>query len=241
MSLFVQNTLIINLVLLKQIFGFIYLTFLPGILFIRYLNIISDDVKSCLIIIGTSLSLLMLFGATLNFLGPYLDISRPLSQIPIIFGLFSIILFLIILNAKNNLLTKARLPLDLSIFHPRVLIFVALPELSIFGTYLVNISKNNFILLFMIALICLIILIVGFTDRVPKEHYAFIILMIAISLLFHNTLISDYIWGWDIQGEYALLSNVIQDSYWNSTKEGSLTGMLSITVLPTIYENVLGN
>lgn len=236
----------INLTILRQIIGFIYLTFVPGILVLRSLKIVIDDVKFCLLIIGTSLSLLMIFGALLNILGPRLHLSQPLSLMPIAVGIFSLTFCLtVIAISKDSRSIEAELPLDLFSFNrsalfSQILILSLLPVLSILGTHLVNINKNNIILIIMIILICLIILSIAFCNKMPKYIYCFIIFFVAISLLFHNSLISEYIWGWDIHLEYALLNEVIRDSYWDFAREGSLSGMLSITVLPAIYIDVLG-
>ncbi len=69
--------------------------------------------------------------------------------------------------------------------------------------------------------------------------------MIAITLLFQYSLISNYVQGADIKVEYYVSTLTQSSGFWNSTASftnlvyGRFYNMLSITVLPTIYSNIL--
>ena len=85
-------------------------------------------------------------------------------------------------------------------------------------------------------------------DRSSK-FYPLAIFMIAIALLLHVSLISNYIvpYGGDSPAEYFVFQNVQQNAHWTPvfafpTDEGlgRFNAMLSVTVLPTVYSNMLG-
>jgi len=72
--------------------------------------------------------------------------------------------------------------------------------------------------------------------------------MIAISLLFHSSLISNYLvsFGSDVPLEYFTSKTTQINAHWNSTTSypgdevyGRIHAMLSVTILPTIYSNLL--
>jgi len=74
------------------------------------------------------------------------------------------------------------------------------------------------------------------------------VFMIAISLLYHSSLISKHLvsFGSDVTGEYFVLQIVKNDAHWGSINPylgdlsvGRVYSMLSVTILPTIYSNLL--
>ena len=83
-----------------------------------------------------------------------------------------------------------------------------------------------------------------------KSHsfYAFAIAMIALALLMHVSLVSNYIlpYGGDSPVELYVFRGTELNSHWNPVFSpadeayGRYNAMLSITILPTVYSNVLG-
>ena len=123
-----------------------------------------------------------------------------------------------------------------------------IPALSVIGVYFVNTTGNSFILIIMILSIAALLTVSAFKERSSK-FYAFAICMIALALLLHVSLISNYIvpYGGDSPAEYYVFQNVQQNAHWNPVFAfpadeglGRLNAMLSITVLPTVYSNMLG-
>jgi uncharacterized membrane protein len=74
---------------------------------------------------------------------------------------------------------------------------------------------------------------------VPGELYPLILFVVALALLFHVSLFSNYIVGGDIFGEYSAFRLTAISSYWNSMTSSRLYAMLSTTILPTTYSAVL--
>jgi uncharacterized membrane protein len=121
------------------------------------------------------------------------------------------------------------------VLSPPALFLCSIPFLSIFGTYLVNFYHTNILLMFLIIVLALIAVLIGFDKFIPKNLYPLAVFVIAISLLFHRSLISMYIIGWDIHTEYYLSNLVMGNSYWDSTIHFTVNAMLSIVMLAPIY------
>jgi uncharacterized membrane protein len=92
--------------------------------------------------------------------------------------------------------------------------------------------------MFLIVLIALIAVLIGFDKFIPKNLYPLAVFVIAISLLFHNSLISMYITGWDSHVEYYLSNLVIANPLWDSTIPFTVNAMLSIVMLAPIFSDI---
>ena len=233
----------------RQAIGFLYLIFVPGIVILKLLKLDKlDGLETVLFSVGLGVVFLMLAGLLINELGFLFGISEPLSLMPLMIILNSFILvggILACLRSDDVKLWEAK---TLGLY-PLVLLFIGLPVLSVVGVMEVNGFGNNLILLFMIIVIS-VLFVVGaiFKRLLPPKLYPLAVLMIAISLLFHSSLISNYIFpfGSDVPVEYYFFKTTQNKAYWNSTNPnlgdigyGRTHSMLSITILPTIYSNLL--
>lgn len=239
----------LDITILRQIIGFIYLTFIPGFVFLTLLKPNSLNTNELILLsIGSSVAFLMLAGVLINELFPLLGIFQPLSVVNLMIILNIPILVacvLIHISYKEVTLWK---PSCFSM-SPISLIFLLLPIISVIGTSFINIYNDNVILLVLIILIPLLVVLGVFSKRVlPENLYPLALLLIGLSILFHASLISNLIvpYGSDIPGEYYLFKLTQSDSYWSSVITSSSStmlqtynNMLSITVLPTIYVNLL--
>jgi uncharacterized membrane protein len=124
------------------------------------------------------------------------------------------------------------------ILSPPALFLCLIPFLSIFGTYLVNFHHNNILLMFLIVIIALIAVLIGFDKFIPKNLYPVAVFVIAISLLFHRSLISMYLTGWDIHYETYLANLVTTTAQWDTTIPSAVNAMLSIVMLAPIFSNI---
>jgi len=237
-----------NIPIARQAVGFFYLTFIPGMIILKILKLNeTDTIGKILFSVGLSIAFLMIIGLLVSELGTLAGISNPLSIVPLMILLNSVILLLGFLGYLREKDFRFSLTENgkLSLF---TFFMLGLPLLSVVGAIWVNSFGNNFILLSMIVIISgIVILIILSKRRIQTKHYPLAILVIAIALLFHSSLISSYIYGHDIHFEYYVFKSTQNDSHWNSTVTYSnvpayisFNGMLSITVLPTIYSNILG-
>ncbi|MFA5571726.1 MAG: DUF2206 domain-containing protein [Candidatus Bathyarchaeia archaeon] len=242
-------TLFLNYPLARAIIGIGYLTFIPGYILVRLLKLDSlNMIESVLYSVGFSVVFLMFSGLIFNQFGYLLNLSFPLSTMPL--SLF--INTLIIIGAGFvQLQQKRKRPIIQAPglkFSRSTLFLVLIPVLSIIGAYYLNSTGNNIILLITIISIAVLFAVGVFYGKSTK-FYAFAILMIAIALLMHVSLVSNYIlpYGGDSPVELFVFQNTAQAGHWNATFSipsdeayGRYNAMLSITVLPTVYSSMLG-
>ncbi|ODV48848.1 putative membrane protein [Methanohalophilus euhalobius] len=226
--------------ILRQIIGFIYLAFIPGIVGMRIFKLHKIDIVEMFsYTIGLSIAILLFTGLFMNTFYPLIGISEPISLMPLIITISGIVLILcatIYLRDKDHSESPLIESKDVPVVP--VLFLTLVPFLSIFGTYLMNYYNNNIILILLIFLVSVIVVLIGFNQFIPNRLYPLTVFVISISLLYHTSLISMYISGWDIQLEYYLANNVIKSMSWDPTIYSTVNGMLSIVLLAPIYSNV---
>jgi uncharacterized membrane protein len=235
------NVLDISLPLYLQIIDFLFLVFVPGLLLLRILQMHHlGAVKTTVYSTGLSLTILMLTGFFINTIYPLCGISHPLLPLPIMLTLSGVILLLSILTyIKDRTYSSPDYLNFQEVLSPMFLFLGLLPFISILGTHLVNVNKNNFLLIILLALIGLIFIIMTINNKY-EPFYPFAIFAISISLLYQSSLISTYIVEWaDASIEYWTAFTVISGSIWNPMIPSTVNGMLSIVILPTIYSTVL--
>jgi len=243
LQLMVYVTMFFDIPVARQVLGFVYFTFLPGFIVLKLLKLnVLDKVEIVLFSVGLSVAFLMFAGLIINEIGLLLGISQPLSSMHLILILNSCILLggvLTCLRDERIILYKDQ-SLKASLF---ALIFVSLPVISVVGALWVNIHESNSILLFMMAVISLTFAIgVVSTKLLPSKLYALVVFVIAVSLLYHSLFISNYVvsYGSDAPTELCVFRNTQNNGYWGSTEfYPRFSSMLSITILPTLYSNLL--
>lgn len=239
--IFWNNLNIINIPILRPLAGFIYLTFIPGYLILRILKINElNSVESLLYAIGLSISTLMFSAFLLNLLLPNLSYLKPISFVPLFFTISVIIIILIITSIiqKTDFQDK-NIELNTSSLVP-VAFLSLIPFLSIIGTYMVNFYQSNVILILLINIISIVVLLISFNKFIPKNLYPFTIFLVSIAILFQNSLISMYLWGWDIHGEYYYATEVLKNGFWNWNLDNTYNGVLSTNLLSVYYSIICG-
>ena len=228
--------------ILRQIIGFIYLTFVPGVLILRILKLHKlDNVETLLYSIGLSIAILMFTGLFMNTVYPLFGISGPISIVAVIITISILVVFLCVLSyVRDKDFSNSRYVDTKEVLSPPALFLCLIPFLAILGTYLVNFHHNNILLMFLIIVIALIVILIAFDKFIPKNLYPLAVFIIAISLLYHRSLISMYLWGSDIHIEYYISNLVIANSLWDSTIPSIVNTMLSIVMLAPIFSNICG-
>lgn len=230
---------VLDVVIVRQVIGFLYLTFIPGITIMNLLKIDNlDTAESIAFSMGLSIAFLMCVGLLTNELGPLIGVSKPLSSINLTVVISSIVIFLLfILHYRER---EALFPLGITKPEPITLLVLLLPLLSITGVLLVNICpENNFLLLLMIMAIAGLTLLVLSKKTISRNLYSLLIISVAIALLFHSSLFSNHLNGWDIQHEYRFFKSTKLSSFWVSNIYDKFQPLLSVSVLPTVYSNIL--
>ncbi len=226
--------------ILRQFIGFIYLTFVPGIIILRILKLHKlGNIETLLYTVGLSIATLMFTGLFMNTLYPLFGISGPISITPLIITISILVSILCILSYIRDKDFSDPSFIDVgNVLSPPALFLCLIPFLAIFGTYLVNFHHNNILLMFLIVIIAIIAILIAFDKFIPKNLYPLAIFVIAISLLYHRSLISMYIWGWDIHLELYLTNLVKMNGIWDSTMPSTYNAMLSIVMVAPIFSNI---
>ena len=226
--------------ILRQFIGFIYLTFVPGILILRILKLHKlGNIETLLYTVGLSIATLMFTGFFMNMIYPLFGISRPISIVPLIITISVVVLVLCVLSYIRDKDFSDPSFIDAEeILSPPVLFLCLIPFMAVLGTYLVNFHHSNILLMLMIVVIAIVALLIGFDKFIPKNLYPLAIWVMAIALVWHYTLITNYAGVHD--GEFCTAKLVIENHFWEWSGYGNYSSILSVTILPPII-HFLGN
>lgn len=239
-------TIIMDIPFARQMIGFLYLTFIPGLILTKLFGLDEFNIaRTLLFSVGFSIFTLMLLGLLINESLPILGIPEPLSIWPLMItlNLTMVGLYFVGYFYKKNF----RISMKIQNLSPLVLLFIFLPLLSIVGTFVVNNGGNNFVLLLLIVMVSGLVLAYVMSGKMSffANSNSFILLMIAISLLLHSSLITNYITGYDVYEEFYVFRLTESSLQWNSSSVSinpninKVNSMLSVTILPTIYSQIL--
>jgi uncharacterized membrane protein len=241
-------TLILDIPIARQVLGFLYLIFLPGFILLRIFKLERlSTVETFLFSVGLSITFLLFIGLLTNEFGS-IFISKPLSTEPLaIIITITFILMCILCCLKHKVDFKG---IDFKGIVPKglrtltlVILYIFLPFLSAMGAMLLIAFKSNLLLILIIIAISLFFLFSVFSANF--SHHPLAIVSIASALLLTTFLSSNYIYGFDIHLEYLIFNETKNISYWNRLmflgwqRAEVYNSMLSITVLPTIFSNIL--
>lgn len=228
--------------LLRQIIAFLIISLIPGLLILRILQVHNiGTLMTILYSIGISLAIIMFTGFLINLIYPILGYYNPISFWPLMVTLTLIITLLSVLAWIRDRNYSAPGTIKINEFiSPLILFLSIIPFGAIFGTYLMNLYGINFVQLLILPIIAFIPLILVYTNKIPVKYYPYCLYCLTIVLIFHTTLISRYVWGWDIQYEYYLVHNVLQNSYWNYNIASNCNAMLSLVSIGPFYSILLG-
>jgi uncharacterized membrane protein len=231
--LFVANLYAFKIPVLPQLFGAFVLTFLPGFILLRVLRIRNiDRIANVLLAVGLSLSFNTLLGLVLNTVG-LASHSGLISTVPLIAAENIALLSLLLVCYLRNRDCKIQIQLvQIDVFQIIVLLFIT--SLAILGARLLNNYKLNYCNIVLIILVSLM----PFLYKL-KQHQPLLIWASALAVLLSMHLVSDYIWGWDINLEYSCANMVLQNHIWNPALSLGVNGLTSVVLLPTIYSIVL--
>ncbi len=238
------NTLVsldIKFLYLRQILGFLFLIFVPGLLIMLCFKIRGTGFWEYLVYtVGLSISFIMFAGLAVNWTLPALGITdKPLSLWPILicFNIFLIALWITALFRNQDFKPKPFLlpKLDAlnNIFFIIPMIF---PLLSILGAFLLNNHGPNFLTMIMLGGIAVYVLMLTiYRKKLDKNIWPWAILMMSISILLASSLRSWYVSGVDTNTELSILNSIIRIKFWSpEIFTGAYGSMLSLTIFPCI-------
>lgn len=241
--IFMDILVISDFPFLRQIFGFLFLSFIPGFLILRILKLNEIGFTERFVLsIGLSVFFLMFFGIILNNISLKFGYVTPLSPM-FLLTVFSIIFIVLLIlgYTVNEESVNFSLNLTLNPLEKKFLIIpIILPTLSLFGIYVMNTTNSNVLLMFLFLLVPSYVVFVSISkEAFPVKLYPIVIFLISISLLLLLPLRSNNIIGVDIHLEYCMFQKVLSELHWANFKESTLDSCLSISLLPTIYKSFL--
>jgi uncharacterized membrane protein len=242
--LFLCNlSIFLDIPFMKQFFGLIFLTFLPGFLLTRLLNLNKITlVERFVLSIGLSIAFIMITGALFNYLLPILGYEKPIARFPlmILFNILYLVLIVSTNNSSQNIIFNFE-SLSISRCEKIFLILnISLLSLDAFGIYYMNVGKDNFFLLIVYIAIMILVFLVSISNSLfPKKIYPFTIYCISLSVLLVYMLRFPHITGDDIHTEYWYYYMTYSNSHWGHLLYGVLDSILSISLLPAIFQSII--
>ena len=228
----------ISIPVLTQVFGFIFITFIPGILLLRILRIHNTGWIECIAYsAGLSLALDMFSSALINFILPLAGISRPMTLLPLTTTLvmLTIVLMIAAYFRDGRYKHPASVTPVVKISLPAVLLLILLLLLTILSVRLIDTYQNNTLLIACILAIAAVVILAAFNRIIQPVVYPLAIFIIGLCLLYQTTLMSPYPVGSDIYAEYYYYQLVANNGIWDYTIASTVNSCLSITMLAPIY------
>lgn len=233
----------IEVYVLRQITGFVLITFIPGILLLRILRIHNINVaESIAYSVGLSLALAMFSGAAINFLLPLINIDQPLNLWPITITLtieIAALLFFTCLRDKNYAGAPSvnfKLLPNLN----SILFLLIILLLIILGVKISDITGSNLMLVISLLLIAGVVCLAAFKRLIKPEIYPLALFIIGLSMLYQTTLMSPYLVGSDIYTEYQYYRYTVGNGIWDFSTSNPVNSCLSIVVLGPVYSHMMG-
>lgn len=238
------DSLGVHIPFLRQVVGFVYLTILPGMLILRILKLHNLGVTMVFLFgIGLSLATLTFAGLLTDLVLPYFGMLAPLSLVPLLVVISCIVtLSAAICLVRDNESAPATSVSIQGLTSRAVLALFLIPFMAIFGAYAANYYHTGVLLSVTVAVIALVVVLIGFDRGIHKNLYPLVIFVIALTLLYHVTLISPNMLGLaDSIQEYWTAKSVLLGSFWDITIPSSdtLRPSTSTTILMPIYATIL--
>ncbi len=241
-----MDALGLSLPVVRPLLMLVYLLFVPGILLLRVLKLHDLNVIEVVTYtVGLSVASVMLVGLFMNTVYVAV-IARPLSLFPLVVTMSALVLALSLLSYRRDRTFARSTTIDLKLpASPFVPALLLLPFISVFGAYLFNTRGTSTGIIVALIAVSTLVLACGATNRLPQRYYALAVCSVALTLLFHNALITNYVWGFDIQIERFVGQVVATNGVWGAAPNLdrnvlNLNAMLSITMLAPLLSLATG-
>jgi len=225
---------------LRQIFAFLYLTFIPGFILIRIFNINqNNNVKTLIFSVCLSLFFVMFVGFFINLIAFYLKTSLfSFFNLIIIFSILVLFLSLILYFIEGGDCHSKFLINFFSLEKSETLIIFMLPFLSIGGTYFMNHYSNNLILILMLFILPIIFILTYL--KFDKRMWPLFVFTFSLSILYYVSLTTPYLMGRDIHLENYFIRQILLRGWWDYTISHPYNAMLSDVMIFTTYSLFCG-
>lgn len=239
-----DGAFLLDIPVVRGVLGAAVIAVIPGMLLVSIIRPEKTGfLEYFLLSIGAGIAALMIGGLAYNALLLYLGVPSPFAG-ELLLGYYNLIVFVLasawyLINSKGSF----HLP-DIPIQTPDVIFLIpaaVLPSLSVLGTYLVNTTGDNWLLIFlMIAVLVYIALLSVFHARVSPWLLPAAVLILSVTLILPLALRSNYIIGTDSHFEYFTFITTLENASWSIIGSAQLDSCLSISILPSFFQIITG-
>lgn len=240
-------SILLDVPVLRQLFGFAFLTLLPGILLLRFFKMTEAGfLEEIILCWGLSVAFVMFYTLALNSVLPIIGYTAPLSSSTLLFCLD------LALVPLGIVFYRAGSPIALQF--PRVevtksnaylyIIPLFFPLLSVIGSFVMRVTSSNLVSLALLVFIALYVAFVCLKDNCPNSLYPVLIFSAGLSILLLWSLRSDHLLGADLHAEYYLFQSILSDHRMilGSLQQPAyiLYASVGSILLPVAYQLILG-
>lgn len=227
---------------LRAFVGFVYLSYVPGVVVLRGLRIHGlGNIKTLLFAVGLSLSILMLDGLLLSVVYGAFAPSQVFTTGSVVLSTSCLVAVFAGIAYLRDRSYASPSPLNLSgLLSAPALTLYLLPLLVVLGVYMWDYYESNSLLMVSVAMIAFLAAITAWGRFIPPRLYPLAVAVVALGLLYHSWLLGPFIWGRDIHSEYYYADSVLRSSQWNPGLFSSTNAMLGIVILAPTYSLVTG-
>lgn len=231
-----------DILILRQIVGFVFVTFIPGIIILRILRVHNVGIIESLVYsVGLSVAFAMFSGALINFTLPLIGIPKPISLTPVAVTLavFTLILMAVAYMRDRAFVDKQKTKLSKKLQLPPVLFLIFLLLLTVLSVALIDAYQNNILLLVCLIAIAAVVGLAAFGKFIQPEVYPLAVFIMGLCLLYQTTLMSPYLIGSDIYVEHHFWRLVVDSGSWDASIPSTISSCTSITILAPVYSLLL--
>ena len=189
----------LNVSILRQVVVFAYLSFIPGFVFLKFLNLKKTHIVDIVLFsVGLSLALLMFVGLLINELFLF-GISEPLTIIPLTIGvsLLTLVFFFVsyMRSSSENFWSFGFQWSEQKSLFPKIAILALPPVVGVIGALYLSIPVLFLLFIIIAALFAVCMLS---TKIFPSKLYPILVFSISLALLFQVVFTSKYVLGYDV-------------------------------------------
>jgi uncharacterized membrane protein len=221
------------------------LLLLPGFLILLSIhkNIPKRSVETLMIVIGLSLTFLILGGLLINTIGPLIGVTRPLDTLPLMltYDVLFLILITVAVYRHPNLSFVLVQKLGINKFDIAYLGYGLVCLLIIMvGSQILNSGAGGGLVIAAFILLAIYIIAgVLLHRKLSPIAIPVAIFIIGFSLLLSYSLRSNYVFGWDINQEFGVFQLTNLAKHWSiAADRGPYNACLSITILPAALNSL---
>ncbi len=232
--------------LVRGLFAIVSLLFVPGILILRVLRAHHlGSARTVLFAVGLSVSTVMFTGLFVNFVYPLVGVGRPFALLPAVGTMTTFVALLAFASywRDRDFADDPRISAQ-EVLAPSALLLCILPFIVVLGSFFMNAYNSNLALLGGLVAIGATAFWVGTSASFPKRLYPFAVFTIALALSYYGSLVSSYVWGWDIQKELYHANLVVTNGVWHATlpnvTNDVTNAVISVTMLAPMLAQTSG-